>query len=75
MSSATIRFEVPDVSCDHCKAAIEGALAPKAGVEQVEVEVAAKAVTVAYDPARIAPTEIAAAVEEQGYEVGSQAGG
>ena len=33
------RLAVPDVSCAHCKQAIEGALAPLSGVQRVEVNV------------------------------------
>ena len=35
-------FKVPDVSCEHCKSAIEGALRPLAGVRSAQVDVDGK---------------------------------
>lgn len=69
MQGYKIRFAVPDISCDHCKAAIEAALAPRAGIEEADVDVAGKVVTVSYDRTLISVTDIAGVVEEQGYEV------
>jgi copper chaperone len=62
------RFAVPDISCESCKTAIEGALSPVAGVEAVDVDVAARVVDVVYDPA-VGSGGIGAAVEDLGYEV------
>ena len=59
-------FSVPGISCGHCKAAIEGEVGRLAGVEQVEVDLTARSVTVtgaATDEA------IHAAIDEAGYEV------
>jgi copper chaperone len=59
-------FQVPDISCDHCKNAIEGEVGTLDGVDTVEVDVAARRVTVdgaATDEA------IRTAIEEAGYEV------
>lgn len=65
----TTRLAIPDVSCAHCKQAIEGALAPLAGVERVEVDVTGKVVAVEHD-AHVAPVaSIAQAIEQQGYTV------
>ncbi len=65
----TITLSVPDISCGHCKASIEGAVAPLDGVERVEVDVASKTVTVDYDGSDAAMEAIVAAIEEQGYTV------
>jgi copper chaperone CopZ len=57
---------VPDISCDHCKAAIEGEVGQVPGVTLVEVDVASKAVRVegtADDGA------VRAAIEAAGYDV------
>ena len=62
------RLAVPDISCDGCKATIEGALRALSGVEAVEVDLAGRLVDVAHD-AQIGPVQLAEAVEEQGYEV------
>ncbi len=61
-------LSVPDISCDHCKMSIEGALGKLAGVSKVEVHVADRTVDVDFT----APTElngIIRAIEEQGYAV------
>ena len=39
-------YAVPDMGCEHCKGAIEAELAARDGVEQVEVDVAARTVLV-----------------------------
>jgi copper ion binding protein len=62
----TRTFSVPGISCDHCKAAIEGEVNTLDGVERVEVDVATKTVTVAGDAGDDAVT---AAIDEAGYEV------
>ena len=61
---------VPDISCDTCKNAIEGALRPLPGVRTADVDVAASRVRVSYDEAVITRAALDAAIEEQGYEVG-----
>lgn len=67
----TIKFSVPGISCDHCKASIEGAVAPADGVGRVEVDVADKTVTVEHDPGLIAQASLVGLIEEQGYDVES----
>lgn len=58
-------YEVPGISCDHCKRAIEGEVGTVAGVEGVTVDVDAKTVHVAGGD----DGAIRAAIEEAGYEV------
>lgn len=60
---------VPEISCDTCKNAIEGALRPLAGVHSADVDVAARQVRVSYDEAAITRDGLTAAIAEQGYEV------
>jgi copper chaperone CopZ len=62
------RLAAPDINCDACKAAIEGALAPAPGVEAVEVDVAGRVVDVDHGPA-VDAAALARLVEEKGYEV------
>ncbi len=64
----TRTYSVPGISCGHCKAAIEGELAPLDGVESALVDIDAKTVTVIGD---IAEADVRAAVDEAGYEVAS----
>ena len=62
-------FNVPDVSCGHCKSAIEQALVPLAGVQEAHVDIEAKNVDVAYDDAVIDRTGVVRAIEAAGYDV------
>jgi copper chaperone CopZ len=58
-------YEVPGISCGHCKAAIEGAVGKVAGVGSVVVDVDAKTVRVdGGDDAAVR-----AAIDEAGYDV------
>ena len=62
---------VPEIHCDHCRTAIEGALAPLEGVSRASVDVGAQHVTVDYDEAMIDRDVLIAAIEDQGYDVPS----
>lgn len=64
----SITLSVPEISCDHCKNSIEGAVGELAGVDKVEVTIDARTVDVSFD----SPTDVdavVAAIEGQGYEV------
>lgn len=63
---ATRTYSVPDVSCGHCKAAIEGEVGGLADVQQVTVDIDTRTVSVDGDASDEA---IHAAIEEAGYEV------
>jgi copper chaperone len=66
MPMAPRTYSVPDISCDHCKQAIESEIGKLAGVAEVVVDVESKTVTVdgiASDEA------IEVAIQEAGYEV------
>jgi copper chaperone CopZ len=60
-------FIAPAMSCGGCARNVKAALGSMAGVSEVNVDVAAKRVTVRYDEAAIAPDELAAALTEAGY--------
>jgi len=62
-------LNVPTVSCNHCKMAIEGAVKGVDGVSSVDVDVEAKSVTVDFDPGKTSLETVEAAVQEEGYEV------
>lgn len=64
----TRTFTVPDISCGHCKAAIEGALDGVDGVESATVDIDAKTVRVQGSASDEAVT---AAIDEAGYDVAS----
>lgn len=59
-------YDVPGISCGHCKAAIEGEVGALAEVVTVTVDVDARTVAVDGDATEDA---VRAAVEEAGYEV------
>jgi copper chaperone CopZ len=65
--STTITYNVPDISCGHCRAAITSEVSTVAGVETVEVDLHAKTVTVIAEPFDSAA--IVAAIDDAGYEV------
>lgn len=62
-------FNVPDVSCGHCKSAIETVLQPLNGVEEASVDIDAKSVAVAYDEAVTDRASVVRAIESAGYAV------
>ncbi|HEU4481145.1 MAG TPA: cation transporter [Actinomycetota bacterium] len=62
-------FNVPDVSCGHCKSAIEGAVAPLTGVESAVVDVDSKVVTVDFDASKVSRDEVVKTIEDSGYPV------
>ena len=64
------RFEVPGISCDHCKAAIEGAVGALTGIDSVDVDVASRIVVVA---GTAADGDIVAAIDDAGYDVAGPA--
>lgn len=67
MTKQTI--SVPDISCDHCKMSIEGAVGSLTGVEEVEVHIEPRTVDVNFDESSVSLKAIHAAIEEQGYEI------
>jgi copper chaperone CopZ len=68
----TVRtYNVPGISCDNCKRAIEGELSKVPEVTQVTVDVAAKTVRV---EGTASDEAVQAAIDEAGYEVASVAG-
>lgn len=66
-------LDVPDISCAHCERAITSALGDLAGVERVAVDIPAKQVRVAYDPARVDLDDVTAVLAEEGYPVAAAA--
>ncbi len=63
------RLNVPDVSCGHCKGAIEGALRGIAGIEYASVNLETKAVDVTWDETVVDRTAVVRAIEAAGYPV------
>ena len=66
----TTTLTVPDISCGHCKSAIESAVSELDGVDRVEVAIEEKTVDISFDaPADV--DAVIAAIESQGYDVAS----
>ncbi|MBW3659995.1 MAG: copper ion binding protein [Actinobacteria bacterium] len=59
-------YSVPEISCGHCKASIEGEVGKLDDVSSVNVDIDRKTVTVEGDASDEA---IKAAIDEAGYEV------
>jgi copper chaperone len=62
-----VTLTAPDISCDHCIAAIRRALSKLAGVQFVDGNPQTKQVTIRYDPSMVELTAIEKAMEEEGY--------
>ena len=69
MSETHALLNVPSISCNHCKMAIEGAVGALAGVRSVAVDVDAKSVAIDFETGDVTLETIEAAVQEEGYEV------
>jgi copper chaperone len=72
IQSTHVVLNVPAISCQHCKMAIEGAVRDLEGVLSVSVEVPDKTVSLEFDPDEIGLEEIKDAIEEEGYPVAGE---
>ena len=64
-----VTLNVQDISCNHCKMSIEGAVTELAGIESAVVDIEARSVDVSFDDGSQSLDRIITAIEEQGYEV------
>ena len=62
----TTTFQVDGMTCEHCRRAVTQEISQVAGVEQVDVDLAAGTATVVAGRP-VATADIAAAVDEAGY--------
>jgi copper chaperone len=62
-------FKVPDMSCGHCKAAVEGELNKLSGVKEANADVDRGTVEVSYDEGTVTTEDLKGAIEEAGYTV------
>lgn len=67
MESTTL--VAPDISCEHCQRAIEGAVGKMEGVCGVKVDIPAKTVHVIYDPIQVTVAKIEDILDDIGYTV------
>jgi copper chaperone len=66
-------LSVPEVTCEHCVSAIEGAVGALQGVESVKVDLGRKDVTIRYDDGLVGHNSIVTAIQGEGYEVAGAA--
>lgn len=69
MAETHVVLNVPTVSCNHCKTAIEDAVGAMDGVGAVVVDVAEKTVTIDFDTDAASLESIEKTVADEGYEV------
>lgn len=63
----TLHFTITGMTCHHCEARVVKALLALPGVTEAKADHTANACTVTYDPTRVEPVELAAAVRASGY--------
>ena len=63
----TVTYIAPNISCEHCQRAIEGAVGALDGVREVHVEIPSKRVEVRFDPSRVKAEQIETVLDEEGY--------
>ncbi len=59
----------PDISCEHCQHAIEGAVGKMDGVHSVNVDIPSKSVHIDYDPQKVTLAKIEEVLDDTGYTV------
>lgn len=62
-------LKVPEMSCDHCKTTVEGAVSSLAGVSEASVDLEAKTVHASFDEDAVGRDRLIEAIEEAGYSV------
>jgi len=67
MESTTL--VAPDISCEHCQHAIEGAVSKMEGVRDVHVDIPTKSVHIDYDPQKVSLAKIEEVLDHVGYTV------
>ena len=67
-----IVLNVPAISCNHCKMAIESAAGGIDGVSRAEVDVAEKSVDIVFDPTQTTVEVVKAAIAAEGYPVAGE---
>lgn len=69
MATVTTMFDVEGMSCTHCVNSIKNAVSTLKGVENVEVDLKTKKVTVGYTAGLVTIESLKETIEDQGYEV------
>jgi Cu+-exporting ATPase len=69
LATEQVEFRVSGMSCASCVSNIESVLGALPGVDRVDVSFGSERATVEYDPMRITPTDLQAAVADTGYRL------
>ncbi|HXG41967.1 MAG TPA: heavy-metal-associated domain-containing protein [Dehalococcoidia bacterium] len=69
MATEQVTLRSPNISCDHCIAAIRKAVTALPGVEFLSGDAQSQQVSLRYDPDRASLDDIVKAMEEEGYPV------
>jgi len=64
-----LNMHIEGMSCGRCVNSIKQILSTMAGVSSVEVSLEQKQAQIVYDEAIVSPMELAAAVDDAGFEV------
>ncbi len=62
-------LNVEGMSCSHCVKSIQKAVGSLDGVSKVDVDLARKTVSVAYEKEKVSLQNIKEAIDDQGYDV------
>ena len=65
----TVDLIAPDISCEHCKHAIEGSLSKVGGVDNVNVDIPSKTVHVAYNTQQVTLSKLEEVLDDIGYTI------
>ena len=65
----TFQAHAPDIECDGCASSIKRSLGELRGVEKVDVDVAAKNVSVSYDSSEVQDLQIRERLKQAGFPV------
>jgi copper chaperone len=71
MARQQVTLHSPNISCEHCIAAIRRAVTALPGVEFLSGDPQSQQVSLRYDPDRSSLDDIVRAMEEEGYSVAS----
>jgi Cu+-exporting ATPase len=69
MATETLNLPVRGMTCGNCARGVQQTLARTPGVVSAAVDHLKASAQVEYDPERVKPADLAAAVRELGYEV------
>jgi len=65
-------LSVPDVSCEHCVKAVNGALGVLPGVETVSTDISTKSVYLRYDASQLSMQQIETTLDDAGYTIAQE---